>query len=173
MPPTSGDDWVGLTSEELPVAEAAAWSRLPSCGAQVVFCGTVRDHADGRDDVVALHYEAYHEQVVPRLELLATELRARWPETGRVVLLHRTGELALTEVSVVVVVSAPHRGEAFDAARYAIDTLKATLPIWKREVWAGGEQEGWGTRATPIQPVPPVRPARPARPAPPVQEVRP
>ena len=153
LPPTSGDDWVGLTSEELPVAEAAVWSRLPSCGAQVVFCGTVRDHADGRDDVIALHYEAYDEQVTPRLVALAKELRARWPGTGRVVLLHRTGELALTEVSVVVVVSAPHRGEAFDAARFAIDTLKATLPIWKREVWAGGGQVGWGTRATPIRPV--------------------
>lgn len=150
-PPTSGDDWVGLTSEELPVAEALAWTRLPSCGAQVVFCGTVRDHADGRDDVVALHYEAYEEHVVPRLESLAAELRTRWPGTGRAVLLHRAGEVQLTEVSVVVVVSAPHRGEAFEAARWAIDTLKATLPIWKRERWAGGE--GWGTRATPVESV--------------------
>jgi molybdopterin synthase catalytic subunit len=161
LPPTSGDDWVGLTSEELPVEPAMAWSRLPSCGAQVAFCGTVRDHADGRDDVVALHYEAYAEQVVPRLEALARELRARWPDTGRVALLHRTGDLALTEVSVVVVVSAPHRGEAFEAARFAIDTLKATLPIWKREVWSGGADEGWGTRATPVQQVEQVEARRP------------
>ncbi len=152
-PPTSGDDWVGLASEELPVDAATRWTRLPSCGAQVVFCGTVRDHADGRDDVVALEYEAYEEHVVPRLQALAAEVRTRWPDTGRVVLLHRVGQLALTEVSVVVVVSAPHRGEAFDAARFAIDTLKATLPIWKRELWAGGEQEGWGTRATPVEEV--------------------
>ena len=154
-PPTSGDDWVGIGSEELPVAEALAWTSLPSCGAQVTFCGTVRDHADGRDDVVALHYEAYEEQATPRLAALAGELRSRWPETGRVVLLHRVGELGLTEVSVVVVVSAPHRAEAFEAARWAIDTLKATLPIWKREVWAGGEHEGWGTRATPVEQVEP------------------
>lgn len=158
-PPSSGDDWVGLTADVLPVADALAWSTLPSCGAQVVFCGTVRDHADGRDDVVAVHYEAYDTQVTRRLEALAAELRARWPGTGRVALLHRSGELGVGEASVVVVVSAPHRAEAFDAARWAIDTLKATLPIWKREIWAGGAQEGWGTRSVPVEEVRPVETA--------------
>ena len=147
--PATGEDWLGLTSAPLPVADALAWSQVPSTGAQVVFCGTVRDTADGRDDVVALEYEAYHEHVEPRLQLLAEEVRARYPSTTRLVLLHRTGRLELTEVSVLVVVSSPHRAEAFDAARFAIDTLKATLPIWKKELWAGGED--WGTRATPVQ----------------------
>jgi molybdopterin synthase catalytic subunit len=71
--------------------------------------------------------------------------------TGRIAMLHRTGRLQLTEVAVVVVVSSPHRDEAFEAARFAIDTLKATLPIWKKEVWAAGE--GWGTGATPVREV--------------------
>jgi molybdopterin synthase catalytic subunit len=150
-PPATGDDWVGLTTDVLPVDAALSWSQLPSCGAQVVFCGTVRDHADGRTDVVALEYEAYDTQVQPRLEALAADVRARWPMTGRIAMLHRVGRLALTEVSVVVVVSSPHRGEAFDAARYAIDTLKATMPIWKKELWSGGED--WATGATPVREV--------------------
>lgn len=146
-PPTEGD-WVGLTEGELPVDAARVWCVLPSTGAQVVFTGTVRDHAEGRDDVVALDYEAYAEQVEPRMRAIAEDVRKRWPDTGRVALLHRIGRLELCDVSVVVAVSAPHRGECFDAARYAIDTLKATVPIWKKEHWAGGED--WATGATPV-----------------------
>ncbi|HEX2850656.1 MAG TPA: molybdenum cofactor biosynthesis protein MoaE [Acidimicrobiales bacterium] len=151
QPPETGDDWIGLDEAPLPVAEAVAWSVLPSCGGQVLFTGTVRDSADGRDDVTGLEYEAYQEQVAPRLQAIADAARTRWPDLGRLVLLHRTGRLRLGEVSVVVVASAPHRGEAFEAARYCIDTLKATAPIWKREEWAGGSD--WGTRAQPVQDV--------------------
>lgn len=151
-PPAAGDDWVGLTAEPLPLDDAMAWTRVPSCGAQVAFCGTVRDHAEGRDDVIALEYEAYEEQVRPRFESLVAEVRARWPSTGRVVVLHRVGRLELTEVSVAVVVSSPHRAEAFEAARFAIDALKATAPIWKKELWAGGA--GWGTGSQPVAEVP-------------------
>lgn len=148
LPVPSGDDWIALTDEELPVERARAWSALPSTGAQVVFCGTVRDHAEGRDDVVALHYEAYAEHVEPRLQAIADEIRTKWPDTARIALLHRVGRLELTDVSVVVVVSAPHRGECFEAAEYGIDTLKVTVPIWKKEIWEGGED--WGTNASPV-----------------------
>jgi len=143
--PHDGDDWCGLTAERLPVAEALEWSVRPDCGAQVLFTGTVRDHADGRTGVTGIDYEAYEEQVEVRLRAIAAEARVRWPEIGRVALLHRVGRLALGEVSVVVVVSTPHRAEAFAAARYCIDTLKSTVPIWKRERWAGGA--GWATDA--------------------------
>jgi molybdopterin synthase catalytic subunit len=68
---------------------------------------------------------------------------------GRIALLHRTGHLEVGETSVVVVVSAPHRGEAFEAARFAIDTLKTTVPIWKKETWPGGSE--WGTDAVPVR----------------------
>ena len=148
QPPASGDDWVALTEGPLPVETALGWVALPGCGAQVLFSGTVRDHADGRDGVTALEYEAYAGRVEPRLAALAGEARARWRTLGRVVLLHRTGRMAVGECSVVVVVSAPHRAEAFDAARWCIDTLKTTVPIWKKETWAGGED--WGTGAQPL-----------------------
>ena len=69
---------------------------------------------------------------------MAAAARRRWPAVGRLALLHRVGLLAVGDVSVVVVASTPHRAEAFDAARYCIDTLKRTVPIWKRETWAGG-----------------------------------
>jgi molybdopterin synthase catalytic subunit len=101
--------------------------------------------------VSLVEYEAYAEQVEPRLAQLAAEARRRWPALGRLVLLHRIGELAVGECSVVVVASAPHRAEAFEAARWCIDTLKETAPIWKREVWDGGA--GWGTGARPVDEV--------------------
>ena len=142
QPPTASDTWVALTADPLPVAAALDWAVLPSCGAVVLFSGTVRDHAEGRPGVSQLEYEAYEEQVVPRLDAIVDEARRRWPSLGRMVLLHRTGPLELGESSVVVVASAPHRPEAFEAARFGIDTLKATVPIWKRETWEGGED--WG-----------------------------
>ena len=148
QPPTSSDDWLAVTDEVLPVAVAYEWAVSPECGGVVLFSGTVRDHAEGRPGVTALEYEAYAEQVVPRLAAIASEIRSRWPDVGRLVMLHRTGELAVGESSVVVVASAPHRGEAFDAARFGIDTLKSTVPIWKKETWSGGSD--WGTDATEI-----------------------
>ena len=150
-PPDVGDDWLALTDAALPVEGAVAWAVLPSCGAVVVFSGTVRDHAEGRPGVSSLEYEAYQEEVVPRLAAIAAEARARWPVLGRVVLLHRTGTLGVGETSVVVAASAPHRPEAFAAARFCIDTLKATVPIWKRETWEGGSD--WSTCAHPVDEV--------------------
>jgi molybdopterin synthase catalytic subunit len=114
----------------------------PDCGAVVVFSGTARDHSDGRPDVSRLEYEAYEEQVVPRLAAIADAARQRWPELGRIALLHRIGEVPVGESAVVVAVSAPHRDAAFEAAKFGIDTLKATVPIWKREDWRGGSS--WG-----------------------------
>ncbi|HET7490142.1 MAG TPA: molybdenum cofactor biosynthesis protein MoaE [Acidimicrobiales bacterium] len=150
-PLPGGDDWVGISAAPLPLAGAPAWAVLPGCGAVVTFAGTVRDHAEGRAGVTGLTYEAYEEQAVARLQAVAAEARRRWPVLGRVALLHRVGPLAVTDVAVVVAVSAPHRDEAFDAARWCIDTVKATVPIWKQETWAGGS--AWGTGARDIAPV--------------------
>jgi len=141
-------DWTGIGPEPLPLADAVAWAEGPAWGALVVFAGTVRDHAEGRPGVTGLEYEAYEEPAGRRLAAIAGEARARWPQLGRLALLHRVGELAVGETSVLVVVSAAHRAEAFDAARWCIDTLKATLPIWKRERWSGGDD--WGTGAVPV-----------------------
>ena len=147
--PVDVDDWFGVTDQVLPIAEAYDWAVRPDCGAVVLFSGTVRDHAEGREGVESLTYEAYESQVVPRFEEIGAELRHRWPDTGRVVLLHRVGELQLEESSVVAVVSAPHRPQAFEAARFAIDALKESAPIWKRERWADGED--WGTGASELR----------------------
>jgi molybdopterin synthase catalytic subunit len=137
-PPLDEDTWVGLSGETLPVAEAASWAVLPDCGGLVVFSGTSRNHAPGRPEVFSLEYEAYDDYVEPVLRSVADESRKRWPEVRRIVLLHRTGEVAIGDSAVVVAVSSPHREEAFAAARFCIDTLKRTAPIWKRERWAGG-----------------------------------
>ncbi|HEX4541495.1 MAG TPA: molybdenum cofactor biosynthesis protein MoaE [Acidimicrobiales bacterium] len=144
-PPTSGDDWVGLTQGHLPLEAALEWAVRPECGAVVNFVGTVRDHAEGRPGVTGIEYEAYAEHVEPRLSAIARAARERWERLGRVVLLHRVGPLSVTEASVLVVASTPHRAEAFAAARFCIDTLKATVPIWKRESWSGGVE--WGSDA--------------------------
>lgn len=132
------DDWIALTDEPLSTDDATRWAIMPACGAVVTFAGTVRDHSEGRDGVSVLTYEAYVEQVKPRLAAIAAVARERWPMVGRLVLWHRLGELALGEVSVVCVASTPHRPEAFEAARFLIDTVKATVPIWKKEIWEGG-----------------------------------
>jgi molybdopterin synthase catalytic subunit len=160
----SGHDWLALTDEELPIGAACEWVLRPDCGAVVLFSGTVRDHAEGRSGVTALTYEAYEEHVVRRLERIAAELRRRWPGVGRVVLWHRTGQLSLTESSVVVAVSAPHRTEAFEAGRFGIDTLKATAPIWKKETW-GAADAAWGTGAQDIRDVGELSPAEGSGPA--------
>lgn len=143
LPPTDADDWVALTDEPLLAGIAADWAVRPDCGAVVLFSGTVRDHAEHRTGVTTLTYEAYAEQVEPRLRAIVDEARRQWP-IGRMALLHRVGELDLEESSVLVVVSSAHRAEAFEAARFGIDTLKATAPIWKRESWAGGEDWALG-----------------------------
>lgn len=143
--PTTGDEWLAITAEALPVGAAYDWAVRPDCGAIVLFSGTVRDHADGRAGVEELTYEAYEEAVVARFADLAAEARKRWPELGRIVLLHRVGRLVVGESSVIAVVAAPHRPEAFAAGRYLIDALKASVPIWKQETWRDGT--AWGTGA--------------------------
>ena len=137
-PEPCNQDWIAIGEDRLPVDQALAWASRPDCGGIVTFCGTVRDHSDDRPGVTALEYEVYPEQAVPRLEQVAAAARGRWATVGRLVLLHRIGRLEVGDVSVVVAASAPHRAEAFDVARYCIDTLKRTVPIWKRETWSGG-----------------------------------
>lgn len=136
------DDWLACVDEPLDVGSASAWVVLPSCGAAVTFQGTVRDHSPGHDGVERLEYEAYEEYVLPVLAEVVAEARRAHPDLGRVVVWHRVGALELAEVAVVVAVSAPHRGEAFAAAREVIDEVKARAPIWKREISA--ERAAWG-----------------------------
>ena len=151
QPPATGD-WIAVAGAPLPVDAATAWATTPGSGAVVVFLGVVRDHADGRDGVRGLTYEAYEEEAVARLAAVAAEARRRWPVIDRVALLHRTGDLELSD-AVGRRSSCRRRtgAEAFEAARFCIDTLKETVPIWKREHWEGGSD--WGTGANPVRAV--------------------
>ena len=96
-------------------------------------------------------YEAYEEPAQRVMDEIVAEARRRWPDLERIALLHRVGELGLSEPSVAVAVSSPHRDAAFDAARYCIDTLKETAPIWKQEHFGAGS--AWALGERPIQPV--------------------
>lgn len=141
--PTDAVNWTAITDQPIDVGAVMAWCETPGAGALDVFCGTVRDHAEGRSGIIRLDYEAHPTMAEPRLAAIAERARRRWPVIERVALVHRVGSLTVGEVAVVVAVSTPHRPEVFAAAHWCIDAVKATVPIWKYEVWDGGE--GWGT----------------------------
>jgi molybdopterin synthase catalytic subunit len=108
-----------------------------SAGGTVMFLGTIRNRSEGRQ-VRGLEYEVYKEMAERRMLEIEKKVRAKWPVKG-VTMVHRYGRLKVGEVSVAVAVSSEHRAEAFEACRYAIDALKHTLPLWKKEQFAGGE----------------------------------
>jgi molybdopterin synthase catalytic subunit len=113
--------------------------RRRDCGAVVTFLGTVRDLTGDRV-TVALDYEAYAGMAEKKMAEIERATRERWP-VGELLMLHRLGHLGVGDVSVAVAVSCPHRAEAFEACRYAIDRLKELVPIWKKENWADGSTE--------------------------------
>ena len=138
LPPVSGgagECWI--SDRPLLEADAVARVRGPGMGGIVTFVGAVRDHARGRS-IRHLEYEAYPEMAVREMEKIADEAGQRWPGT-RIAIGHRSGRLEIGEVAVVIAAAAPHRAAAFDACRFAIDTLKQTVPIWKKEVATDGE----------------------------------
>lgn len=124
-----------------PVATGAALAGLddPSCGAAVVFEGRIRNRNEGRE-VSGLEYEIYEPLAIGEGDAIIDEARARWPITAARCV-HGHGEMSLGDVAVVVAVLAPHRAEAFEAACYIIDEVKARLPIWKKEQYLDGETE--------------------------------
>jgi len=156
-PPTDVRDWVAITNAPLSADIAVSWATTAGAGAVVTFLGVVRDHAEGRPGVNGMTYEAYDEPARRAMQEIAAEARRRWPEIERLALLHRVGELALSETSVAVVVSAPHRSAAFEAARFCIDTLKESVPIWKQEHWSGGSD--WAVQQHALRPVRAATPA--------------
>jgi molybdopterin synthase catalytic subunit len=111
----------------------------PESGAVNVFIGTTRNHSNGKS-VVKLEYEAYNPMALKKMEQIRKEAHERW-DVHNVALVHRIGEVAVGEASVVIAVSSSHRHEAFEACRYIIDRLKAVVPIWKREYFADGSVE--------------------------------
>ncbi len=126
-----------LSETPLDVGDVVARVAGPGMGGIVTFIGAVRDNARGRE-IRHLEYESYPEMAEREMERIAADASKRWPGT-RVAIAHRAGHLAIGDLAVVVVAAAPHRAEAFSACRYAIDTLKETVPIWKKEVATDGE----------------------------------
>lgn len=139
LPLGGGDDWVAVLTEPIDPAAAVSFVSHPESGAVVLFLGTVRNHSPGKTDVSHLEYEAYDELVVPKIREIVAEARDRWP-IRKAAALHRTGDLAVGEVSVAVAASSSHRKDAFAAGRYLIDELKSRAPIWKKEHWPGGAE---------------------------------
>ena len=136
-----GSDRHRIRVSPLPIDAGALVDEVsvPSSGAIALFLGTVRDHSPGKKGITHLDYEAYEGHVEARIDEIVEEAAARWP-IDRVVVEHRIGRVELAEASVAVVVACAHRAEAFAAARYLIDELKARAPIWKKECWPGGEE---------------------------------
>jgi len=136
---------IQVTDRPLSIDDCVRAVQSPDCGGIAVFVGTVRDNSEGKA-TDHLEYEAYTEMAEETIASIAGEASSRWP-IAKYAVQHRTGELGIGEISVVVAVSAPHRPEAFDACRYIIDQLKARAPIWKKEsgesgeVWVGGPGE--------------------------------
>jgi len=137
IPPVSGGDF-RISEEPLDVAAVVAEAESDDAGAVATFVGTVRRRSRDRD-VLHLEYEAFEEMAEPMLRALADELTARHG-LCRVAIHHRIGRVEIGEPSVVIAVSAPHRAAALDACREAIDTLKKTIPLWKKEFYEGGEE---------------------------------
>ncbi len=141
IPPVSGgSDEPGVfqvTPEPLDPELLVKAVRKGESGALVLFYGVARNESEGRR-VRGLEYDAYPEMAEKKLREVAAEVRARWPVTG-ISVLHRTGRLAIGEASLLVAVSAPHRQEAFEACHYAVDRIKQTVPIWKKELWEDGD----------------------------------
>jgi len=130
---------VRLSTEPLSVQDALTFIADPGAGGSCLFIGTVRDRSDA-GDVTGLHYEAWDDLATERLSEIAAEMLDRWP-LRRVAILHRTGDLAVGEASVVVACSAPHRAEAFEACRHGIERLKEDVPIWKTEGLVSGDAQ--------------------------------
>lgn len=126
-----------LTEEPIDVAKVIAAVHSEHAGAVDVFVGTVRNKTQERK-VLRLEYEAYESMALKEMEKVAAAVQKQWP-VARIAIHHRKGVLNIGDVAVAIAVATPHRNEAFEACRYAIDTLKETVPIWKKEIFEDGE----------------------------------
>lgn len=128
---------IQISSQAIDIAKCMEWARDEQCGGIHVFIGTVRN-STSQKKVVRLEFEAYEKMANSEMKHIADEVFQKFPVI-KILIHHRTGVLQIGEVPVVIAVSAAHRSDAFDACRYAIDKLKQTVPIWKKEVFEDGE----------------------------------
>lgn len=135
---TRDTDFFKITSQKIKIEEVIRKVFDAEAGALVVFIGTVRKTSRGRE-IKYLEYEAYKEMALKEFRKIAKVIKESW-NIRRLAIVHRLGKLNLGEASVLIAVSAPHRKEAYQASRYIIEQLKQSIPIWKKEVWEGGEE---------------------------------
>jgi len=128
---------IQLSSRALDESFCRSFVDLPTCGGIVIFVGTVRNHTKGKR-VISLDFEAKESMAIKEMNKIASEACGKWP-IYKIAIHHRTGHLEIGEVPVIIAVGAAHRDAAFEACRYAIDTLKQTVPIWKKEIFEDGE----------------------------------
>ena len=131
-----------ITSQPLEPTPLTALVAAPDMGALVTFAGIVRNNFGGRATAY-LEYQAYEQRAATVFHSLADQARARWG-TGAIAIHHRSGRLEIGETAVLIVVAAPHRHEAFEAAEWLMDQIKEVVPIWKKEIWADGASEWIG-----------------------------
>eukprot|EP00920_Eleutheroschizon_duboscqi_P022970 GHVT01056161.1.p1 GENE.GHVT01056161.1~~GHVT01056161.1.p1 ORF type:complete len:152 (+),score=4.29 GHVT01056161.1:136-591(+) len=146
-------DHVEITDSKLSVEFATELVRSPLCGAVALFVGVTRDNIEGKK-VLQLEYEAYSTMAKSEMKKICKEIRERW-EVQHTALLHRIGIVPLSEASVIIAVSSPHRRESLEAVNFAIDSLKANVPIWKKEVyeegppsWKENKECHWSTKTS-------------------------
>jgi molybdopterin synthase catalytic subunit len=126
-----------VTKEAIDLSELVRYVTDPEAGAIVPFIGTTRNNNEGRT-VIALDYEAYPEMAEKELARIGDEAKKKWP-ICKMAIVHRLGPVQIGEASVMIAVSSAHRDAAFAASRFAIEQIKKTVPIWKKEVFEGGE----------------------------------
>ncbi len=135
------EDSFGITLAPLSVEEIYSKVDNPAHGAVVIMSGMVRNQTDGKS-VVALEYQAYEPMALQVFYQIADHIRHQWSDVSRVAIYHRIGRLSIGEISVLVAIGCPHRGQAFAACEYAIDTLKHNAPIWKKEHYYKAGEDG-------------------------------
>lgn len=128
-------DFVEVTDDALDLSEISKLVTAPTTGATSLFVGTTRDHFEGKA-VVHLEYEAYKPMAKKEMLKVCQKIRSKWSGIHNIAIYHRLGHVAVTEASVVVAVSSEHRKESLEAVQFAIDDLKANVPIWKKEFYA-------------------------------------
>src|SRR5665213_1215744 len=133
---TGSENWIKLTAEPIDVGKVLAFANDPNAGGIAAFVGTTRAESDDANGaLLALDYEAYDLMALSQMTDLARRAQERWPVL-KLALMHRTVRVAVGEPSVAIAVATPHRRHAFEACHWLIDTLKAEVAIWKKEVWA-------------------------------------
>ena len=128
---------IEIYTNPLNVSDCIDWVMSPQAGGIDVFIGSVRDATKGKK-VVRLEFEAYKNMALKEMEKIAEQASSKWA-VQKILIHHRTGVLQIGEIPVIIAVAAAHRDAAFDACRYIIDTLKQTVPIWKKEIFEDGE----------------------------------